>query len=545
MEAAAFGLAERVQYLAKRGASYVNATNKDGDTALMRASKHGEMTIIKYLVQLCAVDVNAKNSRGYTALLVAAEFGKIEVVRYLAGECGADANAQNAIGDTALMMAVVHGNVNLVRYLAYAKYASISPDCPSGDAHELVWRMCCQDPHKRASLSSVAYELACLVIKESSDPCQELTSLEEYDYGTIQGEWLKLQQHMKNCDNSQYRQGFEDIKKIHECLQESTIHPTLLAQFHALITNFHHTVKMSPEQARIMRLASTSGTTNSLYALHWRIESLKASLGKTSVHGAKGRELRWQQQRSEQSELFISGVADPNLLLKDLKTPEERLALLQTLRGEMDNSTGKYTPNQLGTMEKTFEEIAGKIETEDLTEPTPEWFIPSYELIVDEWNCLGEGGFGSVNRATWLNSKVVVKRLKLAGSDGNEDNCHTLSASLWDHLKQIHGQIDGNSKCRVAFCTLVADAYASTSNLQGMEVTYISLTETAIRCHSLRRRLDKLKDAYFLSVRASTAGGYFPSVVKHFADRLLLSRLDVRLALVLCVVAFLCTLNFC
>ncbi|KAL4086083.1 hypothetical protein PRIC1_014705 [Phytophthora ramorum] len=684
---------------------------------------------------------------------------------------------------------------------ADAKYASSSPDCPSGDARELLWRMCCQDPHKRASLSSVAYELACLVIKESSDPCQELTSLEEYAYGTIQDAWLKLQLYMKNCDNSQYCQAFQDIEGICQSLQESTIHPTLLARFHVLVTEFYHTVKMSPEQARIRRLFQASGTTNSVYALHWRIESLKASLGKTSEHGAKGRELRWQQQRSEQSELFISGVADPNLLLNDLKTPEERLALLQTLRGEMDNSTGKYTPDQLGTMEKTFEEIAGKIETEDLTALTPEWFIPSYKLIVDECSCLGSGGFGSVNRATWLNSKVVVKRLKLAGSDGNEDNCHTFSASagpsatqaqvittkrvealaifrrevdiwfgfsnphiiqlfgachvgtpffvceyatngtlvsylrkypdqiwtklheaalgiqylharnvvhgdlkgnnivigsdmkakvtdfglssvassenkplvsaawhwvapeclvdantrptfasdvyslgmciveamrvveavkagtssqyclpwsnpdkfvvrvhasngtlpsrpascedkqwelvkrmcvlvpdkrikvstvvdelarladgqddnfanasstesatlesalkaiataqrlvtrlqdnlkgveflpvlslyrsLWDHLKQIHGQIDGNSKCRVAFCTLVADAYASTSNLQGMEVTYISLTETAIRCHSLRRRLDKLKDAYFLSVRASTAGGYF------------------------------------
>ncbi|EGZ12001.1 hypothetical protein PHYSODRAFT_412765, partial [Phytophthora sojae] len=46
----------------------------------------------------------------------------------------------------------------------------------------------------------------------------------------------------------------------------------------------------------------------------------------------------------------------------------------------------------------------------------PEWFIPWYELIVDEWNCLGEGGFGSVHRAKWLDSEVVVKRVTLPGS---------------------------------------------------------------------------------------------------------------------------------
>ncbi|EGZ20751.1 hypothetical protein PHYSODRAFT_495798, partial [Phytophthora sojae] len=43
----------------------------------------------------------------------------------------------------------------------------------------------------------------------------------------------------------------------------------------------------------------------------------------------------------------------------------------------------------------------------------PEWFIPWYELIVDESNCLGEGGFGSVNQAKWLDSDVVVKRVTL------------------------------------------------------------------------------------------------------------------------------------
>ncbi|EGZ20826.1 hypothetical protein PHYSODRAFT_408934, partial [Phytophthora sojae] len=46
----------------------------------------------------------------------------------------------------------------------------------------------------------------------------------------------------------------------------------------------------------------------------------------------------------------------------------------------------------------------------DTSKVTPEWFIPWYELVVDEWNCLGEGGFGSVYRAKWLDSDVVVKR---------------------------------------------------------------------------------------------------------------------------------------
>ncbi|EGZ14880.1 hypothetical protein PHYSODRAFT_436147, partial [Phytophthora sojae] len=41
----------------------------------------------------------------------------------------------------------------------------------------------------------------------------------------------------------------------------------------------------------------------------------------------------------------------------------------------------------------------------------PGWFIPRFELIVDEWRCLGSGGFGSVFRAKWLDSEVVAKLL--------------------------------------------------------------------------------------------------------------------------------------
>ncbi|KAG6949706.1 hypothetical protein JG687_00014684, partial [Phytophthora cactorum] len=99
--------------------------------------------------------------------------------------------------------------------------------------------MCCQDPSKRLSISSVRYELEQFSMKDNcnlSQPEQERScSFDEYDSGRMKGLWLKLLAHMM--------------------------------------------IKMSPEQARMMHLTSTRVTSNSLYAFQWRVNSLMASLG--------------------------------------------------------------------------------------------------------------------------------------------------------------------------------------------------------------------------------------------------------------------------
>ncbi|KAL4144874.1 hypothetical protein PRNP1_013999 [Phytophthora ramorum] len=573
--------------------------------------------------------------------------------------------------------------------------APSTPDCLVGDAREIVWRMCCQDPRKRSSLTSIVYELERLAIQESSitvQPDQEpATSVDDYELGRLKELWLKVQSKMQKCDNVQYRQTFEDIKVVHERLRATAHHPTVLARFDALVAEFYQTIKLSPEQAQLMRLSSTRATTTSLYALHWRINALLASLGE-GADAAKERQARWQQQRSDQMEWFVSGVSDTFLLLSDLKSAEERSTVLRTLKAEVKNPLGKYSLDQLDAMKKTCEDIGSKLETEDLPEPTPEWFIPWYELIVDEWNCLGAGGFGSVYLAKWLDSDVVVKQVAVAGSHDSDgpfsyDSYSSLSASmdptasqaqldsakraealamfrrevdictrptyasdiyslgmcivealrvveavnsgnttqpclpwgnqgnfvvkshatkgrlpaqpkackdnqwelvkrmcafnpkdrikistvvdelaklattniqhadradntptnsvnlkcvpetiakarrlvvrlrdvpgqrdavlslyacLWDRLEQVHRQIDGSSdaECRAAFCSLVADADVSTTELEDTKGNLVSLAETTMRCYALSRTVAKLCDAYFL-VQDFTFGNQF------------------------------------
>ncbi|GMF13584.1 unnamed protein product [Phytophthora lilii] len=188
---------------------------------------------------------------------------------------------------------------------------------------------------------------------------------------------------------------------------------------------------MPSERIRIIRLSSTRATTNSFYSFQWRIESILKTLG-GSANTVKERKLQWEKQRSEQIELFVSGVADTYLLLQDLKSAEERVVLLRTLKTEIESPLKKYSPHQRQVMQNAFEDIASKIESDNLSELTPEWFIPWYELIVDEWSCLGSGGFGSVYRAKWLDSDVVVKQVRLLehGVKNSVDSCNSFQSSI-------------------------------------------------------------------------------------------------------------------
>ncbi|KAE9095128.1 hypothetical protein PF010_g16829 [Phytophthora fragariae] len=298
-----------------------------------------------------------------------------------------------------------------------------------------VWRMCCKNSHKRANLASVICELEQLAMKESfehSGSKYATTELfDEYENGKMKDAWLRLQTIMEKCDNVHYCRAFVELKKVQECLQASTIHQELLARFHALLIEFVQMVTMSPEQVVVMRLSSTRVTTNSYYAIQWRIESLVVSLGlKDSVDATTGTDMQWKQHQNEQMNFFVAGVSDTLLLLQNLKTTEKRSAFLRTLRAEIETPLGKYTSSQLRVMKKAYEDISNKLGADKFSELIPEWFIPWYELVIDEWCCLGEGGFGSVYPAKWLDSEVVVKRVTLAGSDGKTNTSTTYYLSL-------------------------------------------------------------------------------------------------------------------
>lgn len=82
----------------------INATNKEGQTALIIASIVGRAKIVGMLIG-ANVDVNIKDNYGFTALIEASRHEQWEIVEMLLEDGVCDVNARENRGRTALMHA--------------------------------------------------------------------------------------------------------------------------------------------------------------------------------------------------------------------------------------------------------------------------------------------------------------------------------------------------------------------------------------------------------------------------------------------------------
>ena len=82
----------------------INATDNDGETALMEAADGRNAEVVRVLIANGA-NVNAADEDGETALMIAADEGRAETVRLLL-EAGANVNARDEDGETALDKAI-------------------------------------------------------------------------------------------------------------------------------------------------------------------------------------------------------------------------------------------------------------------------------------------------------------------------------------------------------------------------------------------------------------------------------------------------------
>ncbi|KAE9181087.1 hypothetical protein PF002_g27378 [Phytophthora fragariae] len=289
-----------------------------------------------------------------------------------------------------------------------------APKCSLIIARNLVWRMCCQDPDKRASLSSVVHELERLALSDNSHSFhpehKPPATYDDCNYPARKEVWMDVQECIKNCDNDLYRLTYTELEKVRECLEESSHPSTMFDRFHTLVRDFRTIITSSSERARVLQLSATRATNSSMTAFRRRLQSLRTALG-DSDGAAKEREARWEQQRSKQIEIFVSEASKTYLLLEELKSPEEKVVFLASLKSEMENPLSKYTQSQLDLLMEAYDDIASRLKTNDQSSLTPDWFIPWFELIIDKYDQLGKGGFGSVFRAKWLDSEVVVKVL--------------------------------------------------------------------------------------------------------------------------------------
>jgi ankyrin repeat protein len=95
-----------------------NAADREGETALMKASGHGVKESVKVLIEHHA-DVNRKDVKGWTALMYAAAGHRSDAIPLLL-ENGADPNARDSEGKSALDLADKSNNLGAIAMLSLA-----------------------------------------------------------------------------------------------------------------------------------------------------------------------------------------------------------------------------------------------------------------------------------------------------------------------------------------------------------------------------------------------------------------------------------------
>lgn len=301
------------------------------------------------------------------------------------------------------------------------------PTVFSPDQWQLVLAVCRKDPRERVQISSVVKMLERFAsmevahLKGSADQRDEdpLADLTLFHNGLTVTLWNEIQTLVGQSDNGLHQQIFGELTLIFNHLSQVPCKWSLLEQFHRVLVECRGALDPMSQQNRVYRLSSTRATDSNVHGLHRRVGQILRRL-QIPDQDAESREAQWRRQCREQMEVFVSEVSETLMLLDKLESEDDLMAFAAFLRAELQGNDAKYTAKQLSVLRKTYDEIESKSLTEVELSTRPEWFIPWFELDMSDMVSLGVGGFGSVFKAQWLDSQVVVKKLEM--SDGDARN---------------------------------------------------------------------------------------------------------------------------
>lgn len=115
--AAGCGSVETVKLLLGTGNTDPNFSNKEGQTALLRAAEEGHESIVKLLLDTGKVEVNNTNKKYGTPLMRASKNGHARIAKLLIEIGKADVNVKDMYGQTPLLEASRNGDKTVLKHI--------------------------------------------------------------------------------------------------------------------------------------------------------------------------------------------------------------------------------------------------------------------------------------------------------------------------------------------------------------------------------------------------------------------------------------------
>lgn len=326
----------------------------------------------------------------------------------------------------------------------------------SEDEWQLISRMCASTPTARISMAFVVHTLEQLAYRRDSqaqhsrepdpDPLLDgdidlyIDLLESKDPVSVL--WGDICALLGQSPDQMFAPMFDSLHVVYSHVMQADPEVAVLMKFCRLLQDFHDLIQHNSTQSRIQRLSCTRANVSSLSSLRRRIRLIREMLETPSQEReVVDSDENLDQQRVLQTTMFMSELSDSYLILNELESTQDRAAFLSFLRSEIDKHSANYSESQLAVMEKAFTNIAAQSEVDVMPGTAPPWFIPWYELIIDEFQRIGEGGYGNVCKAKWLDSDVVVKQMLVDENAAKRREMRAMferEVSIWFRLNHPH-----------------------------------------------------------------------------------------------------------
>ncbi|TMW60460.1 hypothetical protein Poli38472_000502 [Pythium oligandrum] len=279
----------------------------------------------------------------------------------------------------------------------------------SDRAWNLIKRMCVYHVRHRPHIRDVVLELQEVIREEEACNLPGSGGNTHDGYANVQdqlGDVLSKAKDVKVCASHTPADVVQRLAALWDVLNQSgeSTHQRGLKRFCTLLSRLKEDLaNYDTNSSTFARLFNDRQLEDAMFSLHNEIDRLARDLD--VVDAVANQVHEWRQLWFDRREARLQRL-ETTLRQEEFANLDDRINELTCLAFELTRHRLSYTTIQPRNLHAACERIK--------REPgvhIAEWFLPPYEIDFDKFNEFNHGGFGTVHFGTWMNSRVVVKKV--------------------------------------------------------------------------------------------------------------------------------------